>query len=140
MSPEDALQAYCKAFERKDIDRVVSLFDASGLYELPLLGQRLVGDAEIRAGLERVFSVADNCSIAFSGIKSSPAAAIAEGRLQAKLHRDPDPVDMPLAIVIETRDGKISRLSTYLDMRPYRLWSDGPIFAAPGQASHPVRW
>jgi hypothetical protein len=39
---------------------------------------------------------------------------------------------MPLALVMATEDGLISRLSTYLDARPYRLWSDGPIFAAAG--------
>ena len=36
---------------------------------------------------------------------------------------------MPASVVLEARDGKIARLSTYLDARPYRLWSDGPIFA-----------
>ena len=132
MSPEDALQAYCRAFKAKDVDTAASLFGTNGLCELPLLGQRLVGGAEIRAGLERVFSVTEACSIELSGIKSSPAVTIAEGRMHAKLHRDRDPVDIPLAIIVEFNGGKVSRLSTYLDARPYRLWSDGPIFAVAG--------
>jgi len=58
---------------------------------------------------------------------------IGEGQLQAKLHRDPAPVAMTAAITLEARDGKIARLSTYLDARPYRLWTDGPIFAGARQ-------
>lgn len=130
MSAEGALRAYCRAFEARDIEAIVSLFGANGLYELPLLGQRLVGVAEIRLGLERVFSVAEACSIEISGVKSLPTVSIAEGRMRAKLHRDQDPVNIPLAIVVESREGMVSRLSTYLDARPHRLWSDGPIFAA----------
>jgi ketosteroid isomerase-like protein len=129
MRTEDMLHAYCAAFAAKDADAILALFARHGLYELPLLGQRLVGHDEIRAGLQRVFELAERCSIEIFGLKSA-TTTIAEGRLCAKLHRDREPVEMPLAIVMETEDGLISRLSTYLDARPYRLWSDGPIFAA----------
>ncbi len=43
MAPEDALRAYCAAFETKDRNAVVALFGANGLYEFPLLGQRVAG-------------------------------------------------------------------------------------------------
>lgn len=135
MSGNGVLQAYCRAFASKDVDAVASLFDANALYELPLLGQRLIGRAEIRAGLQRAFSVAETCCIELTDIRSSATATMAEGRLSAKLHRDQSAVDMPLAMVLETRNGHITRLSTYLDARPYRLWSDGPIFAATSQST-----
>jgi ketosteroid isomerase-like protein len=129
MRTEDMLQVYCTAFAAKDVDAILALFAHHGLYELPLLGQRLVGHGEIGAGLERIFEVAERCSIEISGLKSA-TTTIAEGRLCAKLRRDREPVQMPVAMVMETQDGLISRLSTYLDARPYRLWADGPIFAA----------
>ena len=135
MSGDGVLGAYCRAFESKDADAIISLFDANALYELPLLGQRLVGRAEIKAGLQRAFSVAETCCIELTSVRSSPMVTMAEGRLSAKLHRDREAVDMPLAIVLQTRDGRVARLSTYLDARPYRLWTDGPIFATAGQAS-----
>jgi ketosteroid isomerase-like protein len=131
MPTEDMLRAYCTAFAARDVEAILALFARHGLYELPLLGQRLVGHGEIRAGLARVFDLAESCAIEIFGLKSA-TTTIAEGRLRAKLHRGREPVEMPLAIVIATEDGLISRLSTYLDARPYRLWSDGPIFATAG--------
>jgi SnoaL-like protein len=131
MPTEDMLHTYCTAFAAKDVEAILALFGRNGLYELPLLGQRLVGHSEIRAGLQRVFEVAESCAIEIFNLKSA-TTAIAEGRLRAKLHRDREPVAMPLALVMEIEGSLISRLSTYLDARPYRLWSDGPIFATAG--------
>ena len=65
-------------------------------------------------------------------MKSSARIAIAEGRLSAKLQRDAEGMEAPLAIVVEGHDERIARLATHLDARPYRLWSDGPIFAVAG--------
>jgi ketosteroid isomerase-like protein len=132
MPVEELLRAYCKAFGARDARAVAALFSDRGLYELPLLGQRLVGPAEIRVGLERAFALIERCAIEIAGVKSSPRVAIAEGRLSAKLHRDADPMAVPLAIVIECRDERVSRLATHLDARPYRLWADGPICAVAG--------
>ena len=133
MAPEDALRAYCAAFETKDRDSVVALFGTNGLYEFPLLGQRLVGRAEIAAGLDAIFEVLDSCSIELADVKASGSAAIAEGRFQARLCRDGERVETPFALVLETRGGEVSRLTVHLDARPHRLWSDGPILAIGGQ-------
>ncbi len=132
MPIEDLLRAYCTAFGARDARAVAALFGDGALYELPLLGQRLVGPAEICVGLERAFALIERCAIEISAVKSSARVAIAEGRLSARLHRDSQPMDAPLAIVIECREGRLSRLATHLDARPYRLWADGPIFAVAG--------
>jgi len=132
MSADQASRAYCLAFAARDADGLVALFDRGAIYGLPFLGQRLVGHGEIRAGLARAFSLMETCSIELSDLKSQSDTAIAEGRLNAKLHRDRQPIAAPLAMVIMMSGEKISRLSTYLDARSFRLWSDGPIFAAAG--------
>jgi ketosteroid isomerase-like protein len=129
MPSEELLRAYCRAFGARDAQAVAALFADGALYELPLLGQRLVGPAEIRVGLEGAFALIERCAIELAGVTSSPRVAIAEGRLSAKLRRDVQPMEAPLAIVIECRADRIARLATHLDARPYRLWSDGPIFA-----------
>jgi ketosteroid isomerase-like protein len=129
MTAAPALQAYLDAFAAKNVEAVAALFAEGAIYELPLLGQRLVGRREITAGLARAFALTERCAFEIGAAQSSGTATIAEGCLKAKLHRDRDPVEMPAAIVLQTRDGAIARLSTYLDARPYRLWSDGPIFA-----------
>jgi ketosteroid isomerase-like protein len=125
----DQVRAYCAAFEGKDRDAIVALFGPNGLFEFPLLGQRLVGRAEIGAGLDRVFAILEACTIELAEVKSSGPAAIAEGRLQAKLRRGDERIDAPFALVLEARDGEVSRLTVYLDARPHRLWTDGPVLA-----------
>jgi ketosteroid isomerase-like protein len=130
MTATTLLHAYLDAFAAKKAEAVARLFPVGAIYELPLLGQRLVGPLEIRAGLERAFALAERCAFAIDAAQSSGDTTIAEGRLQAKLRRDRDAVEMPAAIVLQVQDGTIRRLSTYLDARPYRLWSDGPVFAA----------
>jgi ketosteroid isomerase-like protein len=133
MSLKTNLDAYCSAFNDRSLDGALAQFEEHALFELPLLGQRLFGRAEIAAGLRRIFDVTERAKLIFSDVSASGQVLIAEGELQAKLHRDTAPVTMPMAVVLEARDGKIARLSAYLDARPYRLWSDGPIFAAPRQ-------
>jgi ketosteroid isomerase-like protein len=130
----DQVRAYCAAFERKERDAIVALFAPGGLFEFPLLGQRLVGHAEIGTGLDRVFAILDSCAIELADVKSSRSAAIAEGRLRARLRRGGERLDQPFALVLETRDDAVSRLTVYMDSRPHRLWTDGPILAFDGQA------
>jgi ketosteroid isomerase-like protein len=129
MTATPEFQAYLDAFAAMNAGAVAALFAENALYELPLLGQRLVGRREIEAGLARAFALAERCAFEIDAAQSSGTATIAEGRLKAKLHRDRDPVEIPTALVLQTRGGAIARLSTYLDARPYRLWSDGPVFA-----------
>ena len=132
MTPDDLLRAYCAAFGARDAKAVHSLFAPNGLYELPLIGQRLVGSAEVYAGLRRAFALLETAAIEITAVKSTAALAIGEGTLRAKLHRDRAGVEMPFAIVLESSAGRIDRLSTHLDARPCRLWVDGPIFAIAG--------
>jgi ketosteroid isomerase-like protein len=127
MRTVDPLQDFCRAFAAKDEEGIVALFDPKGLCELPLIGQRLVGADEIRAGFTRAFSLVHSCSIDQLALKSSATTTIAEGRLHAKLHRDHRHMNAPLAIVVVADGGWIARLSVYLDARPFRLWCDGPI-------------
>lgn len=123
------LDAYCTAFNDRALDRALSLFSDHALFEMPLLGQRLLGTAEIAAGFQRMFEVTESAEIVLLGAQEAGDLIIAEGAMTAKLRRDNAPVRMPLAITLAVKDRHITRLSTYLDARPYRLWADGPIFA-----------
>jgi len=132
MTPREHLTAYCEAFNRRELDTALSMFAAHALFEMPLLGQRLVGTREIAAGLARVFELTRSAAIELSAHEEAAYLVLAEGRLTARLHRDSAPVSIPIAIALESGDGRITRLSTYLDAQPYRLWADGPIFASRG--------
>jgi hypothetical protein len=131
MSAESAIRLYGNAFTQKDLTATVELFAAHGLYEMPLLGQRLAGRDEIHAGHEQAFSVVEWSAIEILDIRDSGPVAIAEARLTAKLHRDPEPESFPMAMVLTTADSLVSRLSIYLNSNMSRLWVDGPILANP---------
>src|SRR4051794_12841529 len=130
MTLKNHLDAYCSAFNERSLDGALAQFADHALFEMPLLGQRLFGRAEIAAGLKRIFAVTERARLTFPDVAASGPVLIADGELQAKLHRDAAPVAMPAAVVLAAKDGKITRLPTYCDARPYRLWSDGPIFVS----------
>jgi hypothetical protein len=132
MTPRTQLENYCEAFNRRDLEKALVLFAARALFEMPLLGQRLIGRPEIAAGLARVFEVTQSAAIEISTAEETASLVIGEGGLTARLHRDPAPVSIPMAVALESDDGGIARLSVYLDAHRYRLWADGPIFASRG--------
>ena len=129
MKLRDHLNAYCRTFNERMLEGAVALFSEHALFEMPLLGQRLFGPAEISAGLRRIFEVTQRAEIRVTHLQENDHVIIAEGSMTAKLHRDNGTVQIPLAITLTAEDSGISRLSIYLDARPYRLWVDGPIFA-----------
>ena len=132
MTPRAQLENYCEAFNRRDVEKALALFAARALFEMPLLGQRLIDRPEIAAGLARVFEVTQSAAIEISTAEETASLVMGEGRLTARLHRDTAPVSIPMAVVLESDEGEIARLSIYLDAQPYRLWTDGPIFASRG--------
>jgi SnoaL-like domain len=134
MTPREHLESFCEAFNRRELGKALDLFAGQALFEMPLLGQRLIGRREIAAGLARVFEVTHSAVIQISAVEEAAQLVMGEGRLTARLHRDPGPVSIPLAVALESGGG-IARLSVYLDARPYRLWTDGPIFASRGPQS-----
>ena len=130
MSTGDAIRTYCTAFEAGDADAIVALFGPNGLYEMPFLTPtRLVGGAEIRAGMMRIFEITEARWVTLDQVKAAGPAAIAEGRFEATVPRDGKTITVPFAMVAEAAVGGLSRLSLYCDARPYRLWTDGPVMA-----------
>ena len=135
MAPDDAIRAYCTAFDNRDVDAIAALFAVNGLFEMPFLKPgRLVGGAEIRAGLSRAFQVVASGQSTIRRIKSTGHQAIAEGAFRADVPRDGATITVPFAMVAERGDGGLARLTVYCDARPYRLWSDGPVMALAGGA------
>jgi hypothetical protein len=124
MSAESAIRAYGHAFTQRDLTATVELFTDDGLYEMPLLGQRLAGRSE-------AFRVLQWCAIDILAIQHTGTVAIAEARLTAKLHRDPEPASFPMAMVLESAESRVARLSIYLNTNTGRLWFDSPVLAKP---------
>jgi hypothetical protein len=123
------LETYCRAFNERSLDGALALFSQHALFEMPLLGQRLFGTSEIAGGLRRIIEVTESAEINFVHSQENDRVIIAEGSMTAKLQTNDEVVQLPLAITLAVENRLISRLSMYLDARPYRLWTDGPIFA-----------
>lgn len=128
-TPDQLVRRFCAGFSARNAVSLAALFDPQALFEFPFLQPRLVGQAEIRAGLDRAFAIADRIAIELRAVKESGFHAIAEGRMDAHVARDDRSMAVPFALVAEARDGKLGRLSIYCDAHPYRLWTDGPVMA-----------
>jgi ketosteroid isomerase-like protein len=131
MSAESAIRAYWHAFTQRDLTATVELFTADALYEMPLLGQRLAGRGEIQTGHEQAFRVLEWCAVEILSVQHTGSVAIAEARLTAKHHRDSQPALFPMAVVLESAESLIARLSIYLNTNTSRMWVDGPILGKP---------
>ena len=52
--------------------------------------------------------------------------------MTAELAREKTSATVPFAMVVESGEGGINRISLYLDAKPFRLWADGPVMAMAG--------
>ncbi|WP_181183241.1 nuclear transport factor 2 family protein [Mesorhizobium sp. B3-1-7] len=125
-NPGDALQAYVRAFARKDIGAIMELFSNGGLVEIPMLKpNRLFGQTELRRGHEAIFEAVSSSRFELSEPAVNDIVAIASGRL--KTERGGVQHVHPVAIVAEVDSERLMRLSLYMDGRNQRLWSDKAI-------------
>src|SRR5881392_3093977 len=104
MTPAEALRAVCDAWEAGDPDAAAGLFAPDGVYEDPLYPEALTGPEAIRAGMvEGMGAIEDGDRV------------LAIGFFASKLRDGGARLDFPFAILVELRDGRISRLSEYFD-------------------------
>jgi ketosteroid isomerase-like protein len=91
-TPEDAEQAFYNAFERADIDSMMSIWAPSeGIVCIHPLGPRIFGTAAVRASWERIF--ASEAHIAFTLIESQNTQ---DSRLAVHVHKEKIEVDEAL--------------------------------------------
>ena len=121
------IESFVEAFNCGESEAVLALLSASALFELPLLGQRLVGHPEIRAGLARIRDVTVICRLELTALGRAPGVSIGEGSLRARRRADSATLELPMAMVATGTGGGIERLSVYLNTRGQRLWSDSAI-------------
>ena len=129
MSPSDAIRTHNDAWQARDPARLVAMFAAGGLYEMPLLRSRMVGRAEIAEGLERGFAACRGVATEIGRLREAGATAMAEGAMEATLAATGERARIPFAMVAVVEGDAVRRFSVYLDARPFRLWSDGPVIA-----------
>lgn len=130
MPSDDALQRFCDCFATKDAAAVARIFDSTGLFEFPFIGQRMIGRLEIENAVRCMCDGLRSVSITVTRSRANASFTIAEGELKAVRASSPEELAFPLAIVVEEGLGGVSRLSAYFDTYGQRPWVDGPVFAA----------
>lgn len=132
MTPRDAIALHNAAYQSRDPGPLLDALAPGCLYEMPLLRSRMVGRGEIAEGLRLAFAATTSCSLEISRTRQSGDTALAEGVMTAALAREKTSATVPFAMVVEAGETGISRISLYLDARPFRLWADGPVMAMAG--------
>lgn len=132
MTPSQAIALHNAAYQSRDASTLLDALAPGCLYEMPLLRSRMVGRAEIAEGLRLALAATTHCSLEVTRSREAGGVALVEGVMTAALARERTTATLPFAMVAEAGEGGISRISLYLDARPYRLWSDGPVMAIAG--------
>ena len=124
----DTLLAYVEAFSARNCDAIGELFGAQSLAELPLLKpNRLVGHAEICAGHAAAFeNIADARFTQSQPIANTGSAAIWVGQLR-ELRTSGAEHEHDVAIVCETAERELRRITVHLNGRNIRRWADQTI-------------
>ena len=115
-NPEKIVREFCAAWSRKNIDELMSFFDANAVYHnIPV--PAVTGTEAIRAAFLAFASLMDTINLELLAIASNGNVVFTERidrfRWQGKA------LDLPVAGVFEVRNGKIVAHRDYFD---YGTW------------------
>ena len=124
LMPEAALTGYADALTAKDMTSVLAIFSRRSLLELPMMKPgRLVGLREIEDAHQAIFRSLESIEIKLGDTAADASHAIATGTVSITRTSGEQRTD-ELAIVAETGDTGLDRISLYMDARNARAWSD----------------
>lgn len=118
MDPAEATRAVFDAWERGDAAAVGELFAEEGRYEDPLFPQPVVGPAAIRDAVAPAMGEIRDLRIPVKHLVVEGHVAICEASFLSELASGAGRMDFDFAMVVETREGKITRLAEFFDTRP----------------------
>jgi ketosteroid isomerase-like protein len=118
MDAREATLAVCAAWERGDANAVAELFAEDGRYEDPLWADPVIGPDSIRAQVAEGMAQIRNLRIPVKHVVMQGDVAICEASFLSELADGDGRFDFEFAMVIEVRDGRITRLAEFFDTRP----------------------
>jgi uncharacterized protein (TIGR02246 family) len=93
-TPKDILAAMTTAFNDRDLDAYVELYEENAVMIAPPTGERATGKAAIRAGMEQVFSLDPTLRIENLEIHEANGVALAHSNWWLTGAANGDPVEM----------------------------------------------
>jgi ketosteroid isomerase-like protein len=118
VTPLEALQAVCEAWNRLDIDALAVLFAADGRFEDPLLPAPATGPDGVREASAGAMAELSSCEVTLTNGLEQGDRGIAEGTFASTLAESGARLDFPFVMAVDMRDGKIARLAEYFDTAP----------------------
>lgn len=117
MDASTAIRKVCDAWIATDNPAFADLFAENGVFVDPLHERPLTGPADILETNQPGMDALTDVTIDLHHVVGEGALALAEGRMTAKLP-DGSAMDFEFAMVAETADGRITRLTEYFDTAP----------------------
>ncbi len=118
MTPSEALQAICEAWNRLDKDALADLFSEDGLFEDPLNERAARGREDVREIIAPGMAALSECEVTLAATLERGDLALCEGMFRSALADGGARFDFPFAMAIEMKDGRIARLTEYFDTAP----------------------
>lgn len=115
MTPSQATRRILRGWEEADPDAIAAVFADDGIFDDPLQPERRIGPAAIREACASGIAAIRNCRIPIRNLIESGNLAVAEGEFLSELASTGARFDFPFVLVLETRDGKVTRLTEYFD-------------------------
>jgi ketosteroid isomerase-like protein len=120
MTPSQAVREILRGWEEADPDAIAAPFAPDAIFDDPLQPKRRIGPAEIREACAGGIAAIRNCRIPIHNLIESGNLAFAEGEFQSELAGTAERFDFSFALVLEMKNGKVSRLAEYFDTNPLR--------------------
>lgn len=120
MTPSQALHAIVRGWEEADPDAIAAVFAEDGIFDDPLQPRRRIGPADIREACAGGIAAIRDCRIPIRTLVESGDIAFAEGEFRSMLVCGAARFDFPFVLVVEMKDGKVSRLAEYFDTQGLR--------------------
>jgi len=118
LTPEAALAALGKAWDRLDVEQLVAVFADDAVVVDPLLPRDARGRDDIRELYTGSMAELSECRVTLTNVLTSGDLGMAEGRFESALAADGGRMDFDFAMTVELRDGRVARLAEYYDTRP----------------------
>jgi ketosteroid isomerase-like protein len=118
MTPAEALQAACEAWNRLDNGARADLLADDGVFEDPLHERALRGREDVRAVNAQAMGALSECEVTLGAVLARGELGLAEGMFGSALADGGGRMDFAFAIAIELRDGRVARLTEYFDTAP----------------------
>jgi ketosteroid isomerase-like protein len=120
MTPTQAVHEIVRGWEQSDPDAIAAIFAEGGVFDDPLQPRRRTGPRDIREACAGGIAAIRDCHIAIHSLVVSGDTAFAEGKFCSVLAADGARFDFPFVMIVDMKDGKVTRLAEYFDTRPLR--------------------